>query len=76
MFTLARRLVVILCIAAILYVALTGTPYGELLAILAPLWFFFGLLLSVFPRGAALASAKPQRFSLLPILAPRPPPVG
>ena len=73
---MARRLVVILCIAAILYVALTGTPYGQLLAILAPLWFFFGLLLFVFPRGVPPASAKPQRFPILPILAPRPPPVG
>ena len=75
MLTSARRLIVILCLAAILFAALTPTASGLLLAILAPLWFFFSAFVGVHIRNAA-GQCNPLRFFFLPVLASRPPPVG
>ena len=73
--TSARRLIVILCLAAILFAALTPVASHLLFAILAPLWFFFSILVSISIRTVA-GERNLQRFLFRPILASRPPPVG
>jgi hypothetical protein len=68
-------LIVILCLAAILFAALTPGASGLLLAILAPLWFFISVFVGIPIRNVA-GQSNPQRFLYLPILGSRPPPVG
>ena len=75
MLTSARRLIVILCLTAILFAGLTPAASGLLLAVLAPLWFLLSVLVSIPIRNVA-GQRNPQRFHFLPILASRPPPVG
>ena len=73
MLTSARRPIVILCLAAILFAALAPAASG--LAVLAPLWFFFVALVSVTIRNIA-GQRKPETFLFRPVLASRPPPVS
>jgi hypothetical protein len=70
----AFRAIVILCLAAILFAALTHPGTGVLVAILAPWWFFFALVASL------LVSRTAERYDVplspvLSVLSPRPPPV-
>lgn len=69
-----RRWIAGLCLAALLFVAITHAGIGLPLAILAPLWF------SVATVVAALVLRTDNRrelcpFPVLPLFAPRPPPV-
>ena len=70
-----RRLIVFLCLAAILLAALTPAAYGLFFAILVPLWYFLALIVSVHIRRAAEGGNKRQ-FPFLPVVTPRPPPVA
>jgi hypothetical protein len=70
----ARRLIVILSLAAILFAALTPDVSGQLLAIL-PLLFFFAVLVSITSRTVD-GQRNPPAFLFRPFLASRPPPVG
>jgi hypothetical protein len=68
------RTIVVLCLAAILFAALTHPGTGLLVAILAPWWFFFALVVSLLVRRAGEHCAV-RPFPVLSVLSPRPPPV-
>jgi hypothetical protein len=69
----ARRLVAILCLAALLVAALAPASSGVLDAILIPLWLFFAVLLA-FQATAADERPHRTRLSPLPVFSSRPPP--
>jgi hypothetical protein len=71
----ARRLIVILSLAAILFAALTPGVSSQLLAILPLPWFFFAVLVSITLRTIA-GPPDPPAFLFRPVLASRPPPLG
>jgi hypothetical protein len=60
----------------VLVAALTHVGVGLPLAFLAPLWFFFAIVVSapvLLPRSDE--RWNPQPFPVLPVFSPRPPPV-
>jgi hypothetical protein len=67
------RLVVFVCLLAVVLTALTPSAYGMLFAILVPIWFFFAVILSVLIYIAE-QSTDPQDYQILGRLSPRPPP--
>ena len=72
--TYGSELMVILCVAALLFSALTLTATTLLLAVLVPLWFFFAAVLLLEIRSIDEARDSLQSPVLI-ILSPRPPPV-
>jgi hypothetical protein len=70
----ACRAIVVLCMAAILFAALTHPGTGQLVAILAPWWFFFAAIVTLLVRRAAERCDVPL-FPVLAVISPRPPPV-
>jgi len=69
-----RRWALVLCLVVVLLAALTHPGLGFPIAILAPLWFFFGPVLSVpIPRIDESCDLQPSPF--LPVFSPRPPPL-
>jgi len=71
----ARRLIVIVCVAALLLVALTPAASTLLLATLVPLWFFVSIFVGSFQSRVA-GPRIAREYPFLPILASRPPPVA
>jgi hypothetical protein len=71
----ARRLLIALCLAAVLFAALSPVASALHVAVLVPLWFFFAAVLSV-PLRRVTERVNVRRFPFLPVLTPRPPPVG
>jgi hypothetical protein len=67
------RLLVILCIAALLFSALTLTA-APLLLVLVPLWFFFAAVV-VFEIRSIEELCDSLQSPILVIVSPRPPPV-
>lgn len=64
----------VLCLAAVLYVALIPGVPGLLCAVLVPLWFFFAAVaICAILREAQ--DADPQPFPFLSLVASRAPPV-
>lgn len=68
------RLMVILCVAALLFSTLTLTATTLLLAVLVPLWFFFAAVVLLEIRSIDDVRDS-LRLTVLVILSPRPPPV-
>lgn len=68
------RLMVVLCVAALLFSALTLTAAGLLLAVLVPFWFFFAAVV-VFEIRSIDELCDSLQFPILLLLSPRPPPV-
>jgi len=69
-----RRAVIILCVVAILFAALTHPGTSLLAAILVPLWFFFAAVASLpIPSPDECSDALP--FPVFSVFSPRPPPV-
>jgi hypothetical protein len=73
--TYARRAVALLCLAVLLYAALTPGAPGLLCAVLVPLWLFTALLAVVSIRRETTDS-DPRPLPFSPVLAPRAPPVA
>jgi hypothetical protein len=71
----ASRLIVVLCLAAVLFAALTAGSSGELVAVLVPQWFFCAAIVSVAVRSVT-EPKNPYQSPFLPVVTPRPPPVG
>jgi MFS superfamily sulfate permease-like transporter len=69
----ARRLVAILCLAAVFIAAATAITSHLPLAALAPLLFFFAVIV-VFQDQVAEESSNRTQLSSLPVFSPRPPP--
>jgi len=69
-----RRLVVFLCLAALLLAAMTPSAICLQLAILATLWFFIEITLSA-PLPHVDEQSHTQQALALPAFSPRPPPV-
>ena len=68
-----RRLVVFLCLAALLLAAMTSGAAGLPLAILISLWGFTAIVLSV-PLPQIDEQSHTQQALALPAFSPRPPP--
>jgi hypothetical protein len=68
------RFVVYLCLAAILFAALTHAGTNLPVILLAAIWIWFGL--AIIPRAPATTSSCAIPLTpILPVCAPRPPPV-
>ena len=70
----ARRLIVLLCLAAVLLALLASAANGLPFAILAPLWFFVAAIVGV-PLRSVSEHCDVRQFSSLPVFAARPPPL-
>lgn len=68
------RLLVFLCLAAVLFAALTQPGAVAVLAILAPFWFFLALIVSR-PLPDFDDACAPLPLLVLPVFSPRPPPL-
>jgi hypothetical protein len=72
--TQALRLVVLVCLAALLIAALPQAAVGLALALLVPEWFFFASVISAaLPVVEDTCDIRP--FPALPVFFPRPPPI-
>ena len=71
----ARRFIVFLCLAAVLLAAMSPSASGLLLAVFAPIWFVFAALASV-PLGQIPERRIAYQVPFLPLVTPRPPPLG
>lgn len=71
--TLARRLIAFLCIAAIVFAAFAPPGAATLPAILPPLWLCLFVVVGLLIRDEADEFQRPSRPFLL-VLASRPPP--
>lgn len=71
----ARRLVALLCLAVVLYAALTPGASGLCLAIFVPVWFFAAAIVTFSIRREATDRA-PGPLPFLPVLASRAPPIA
>ena len=63
----------LVCLVAILFAGLVMPGIGFLLALLIPIWLFFGFIIV----AAAALSPEPNfplQFTTLPAFSPRPPP--
>ena len=68
------RLVIFLCVAVALFVALTQPVLGLVFAFLIPFWFFLADVV-IAPIRSVHMVCKALKFSILPVFSPRPPPV-
>jgi hypothetical protein len=71
----ARRLVALLCLAVVLYAALTPGASGLFFAVLVPVWFFVAAIVVLSMRRETTDRA-PGPLPFLPVLASRAPPIG
>jgi hypothetical protein len=69
-----RRLVIYLCLAAILIAALTHAGTDLPVVLLAVLWIFFALAV-ILPAPRIEESCAIQPFPILLLCSPRPPPI-
>ena len=69
------RLVILLCAAAALLLALTQPVLGIIFALLIPFWFFVTDVV-VAPMARAREVRKALAFPTLPVFSPRPPPLS
>jgi hypothetical protein len=70
----ARNLIIFLCLAAALLVALASPGTALVLKLLVPEWFFFALVvIAVFPTRKD--TWIPQLAPSLSVFSPRPPPI-
>jgi hypothetical protein len=69
-----RRLLTLICLAAVLLAALAPVTLGILFAFLIPFWFFFAAVVS-FPVAIVDEDSRSPLFASLPIFSPRPPPI-
>lgn len=69
------RLVVFVCLAAVLIAAIAQTVVGLALAFLVPVWFFFTAVTS-FPVPVVNEGCDIRPFPSVPVFSPRPPPIS
>jgi hypothetical protein len=68
-------LIVLICVAALLIVAVPQIAVGLALAFLTPVWFFFTAVTSfLVPDGNEGCDIRP--FPFVPVFSPRPPPIS
>ena len=73
-FSVAARIVLFVCLAAILFAALMQPGSLQPLAMIAPLWFFLATVARQPSRRFDGHTSLPA-FPVLPLFSPRPPPV-
>jgi len=69
-----RWFLALICLAAILFAALSPITLGVVFAFLIPVWFFFAAVVS-FPIASVDENCVSPLFASLPVFSPRPPPV-
>jgi len=69
----SRRLIALVCLAVVLLAALAPGASGLPVALLAPFWLFFGLILSV-PERREGEACDPLAFPALSVVPSRAPP--
>lgn len=73
-FSVAARIVLFLCLAAILFAALMQPGSLQPLAMIAPLWLFVATAARQQSRRSDAHKSLPS-FPILPLFSPRPPPI-